>query len=404
MTVKTFLISKKNIENYNKSLAELFGFLITKSKDENSNSSNLVFLFGNNKKIVQEIIQEIHNLQDAQLILKTELVGCTTAGTIFQDQVLDDEDVSIAVLKLNSTQVQVKEYELKSYDESFELGQVILNDINKNYSNTSIQENKLAIILSEGIFVNGENLVNAVSNNNCPVIGVLAGDNYKTIQTDVFLNSGIKTKSVLVVFLSGSRFNFIHESQSGLSSFGIERQVTKSKGNVVYELDHRPILDVYTDFLGENAEEKMAIHLMYSLEISEKFQRNDGFIRTPLMVDPKNKSIMYTGEIPEGAFVRLMLAQNSKLIDAATNVTENCLKKIPKKIIESQSFLSLVFSCASRRMGLGIEVEEELYINSNDFPINPPQTGLYGYGEVIYKNNHSSLENQTFSKLIIYEN
>ena len=44
-----------------------------------------------------------------------------------------------------------------------------------------------------------------------------------------------------------------HGSRGGWDFFGPERRVTRSEGNVLYELDGTPALDLYKKYLGARA-------------------------------------------------------------------------------------------------------------------------------------------------------
>ena len=44
-------------------------------------------------------------------------------------------------------------------------------------------------------------------------------------------------------------------SVGGWDSFGPERTITKSKANILYELDGKPALDIYKKYLGEQAKD-----------------------------------------------------------------------------------------------------------------------------------------------------
>ncbi|MBK6863290.1 MAG: hypothetical protein IPG91_06735 [Ideonella sp.] len=44
-----------------------------------------------------------------------------------------------------------------------------------------------------------------------------------------------------------------HGCDGGWSDFGPERRITRSQGNVLYELDGQPALDLYKTYLGERA-------------------------------------------------------------------------------------------------------------------------------------------------------
>ncbi len=66
---------------------------------------------------------------------------------------------------------------------------------------------------------------------------------------------GIKlyNNSIAAVGLYGKKLSVGYASLGGWDSFGPERLITKSEGNVLYELDGKSALELYKKYLGEHA-------------------------------------------------------------------------------------------------------------------------------------------------------
>ena len=58
---------------------------------------------------------------------------------------------------------------------------------------------------------------------------------------------------MVAVGLYGEHVKLGHGSKGGWDTFGPERIVTKSDGNVLYELDDKPALALYKEYLGDRA-------------------------------------------------------------------------------------------------------------------------------------------------------
>ena len=56
---------------------------------------------------------------------------------------------------------------------------------------------------------------------------------------------------VAAVGFYGSAIRIGHGSAGGWDEFGPRRRITRSTGNVLYELDGEPALDLYERYLGE---------------------------------------------------------------------------------------------------------------------------------------------------------
>src|SRR5438876_246695 len=65
----------------------------------------------------------------------------------------------------------------------------------------------------------------------------------------------------------GDNVRVTHGSKGGWDIFGPERRVTKSSGNVLYELDGKPALKLYKDYLGERAKGLPATALLFPLAV-----------------------------------------------------------------------------------------------------------------------------------------
>jgi len=57
-------------------------------------------------------------------------------------------------------------------------------------------------------------------------------------------------------------------SLGGWETFGPERRITRSEGNVLYELDGKSALGVYREVLGRKAYGLPATGLLYPLNVS----------------------------------------------------------------------------------------------------------------------------------------
>ena len=69
-------------------------------------------------------------------------------------------------------------------------------------------------------------------------------------------------------------------SQGGWDTFGPEREVTRADGNVLYELDGRPALALYKEYLGELASGLPATALRFPLSIREERGTKSAVVRT----------------------------------------------------------------------------------------------------------------------------
>jgi len=108
----------------------------------------------------------------------------------------------------------------------------------------------------------------------------------------------------------------------------------------------------------------------------------------------------FAGNIPEGAYVRLMKGNIDKLIDAASTAAFKI-----RKSLDNQPQLAILVSCVGRRIVLDDRVEEELEVIKDIFGDNTILCGFYSYGEIspLLQNVACELHNQTMTITTMFE-
>ena len=146
-------------------------------------------------------------------------------------------------------------------------------------------------------------------------------------------------------------------SGGGWDSFGIERQITKSEGNVLYEVDGKPALDLYKRYLGDKAIDLPASGLRFPLAIRNPLEAEARpVVRTILSVDEGARTMIFAGDVPLGYRARLMSANLERLIDGARDAALRSTQSASAAPPE----LALVISCVGRKLVLKQRVEEEV--------------------------------------------
>lgn len=97
--------------------------------------------------------------------------------------------------------------------------------------------------------------------------GGLSADAARFEPTLVALDSGPTEGRIAALGLCGHRLRIGYGSMGGSDAFGPERLVSRSRGNVLHELDGRPALDLYTTYLGEHATDLPSSGLLFQLSL-----------------------------------------------------------------------------------------------------------------------------------------
>jgi len=163
----------------------------------------------------------------------------------------------------------------------------------------------------------------------------------------------------------------------GWKPFGSDRLITKSKQNVLYEIDNRPALALYKQYLGRFAGELPASGLMFPLElcIGDDKQR---VLRALLAVNEEAQSITFAGNVPEGVYARFMVGQVEDLIEGTRLAAGESLQKLGT----FKPQFSMLVSCNGRRFVLKQRIEEEVEAVREVLGSQTALTGFYSYGEI----------------------
>lgn len=362
---------------------------LSSSKDV---EANLVLVFGGRHQLsdgrrFEEIKEQYPNANI--------LVG-STSGEILDTEVHDDTLVLTAI-QFEKTTIEVAKLTQSEIDDSFSGGEVLAKRLLK-------EGLRHIFVLSDGLKVNGSELVKGFESalpSAVSVTGGLAGDAARFEQTLVGLNGVPEEGSIAAIGFYGNDLKIGHGSQGGWDPFGPERKVTKSKNNVLYEIDGQSALELYKMYLGDKADGLPGTGLLFPLSIREE-EGGASVVRTLLAIDEEAQSMTFAGDIAEGATAQLMKANFDKLIDASVDAAESSSELLDG----SNAELAILVSCVGRKLVLGQRIEEEVEEVREVLGNGPAITGFYSYGEVspIVKSMNCELHNQTMTITTFSEN
>jgi hypothetical protein len=207
------------------------------------------------------------------------------------------------------------------------------------------------------------------------------------------------------VGLYGQRLHAGHGCGGGWSDFGPERRITRSDGNVLYELDGKPALPLYKSYLGERASELPGAALLFPLAVrgadGEAGREADTLVRTILSIDESRQSLTFAGDVPAGGVARLMRASTDKLIVSAGAAGDQACQSLAGE----RPTLAISISCVGRRLVLGERTDEEVETVSEVLPQHSAHVGFYSYGEIspAVSGGASGLHNQTMTVTVLAE-
>jgi len=326
----------------------------------------------------------------------SHIIMCSTAGEILDGEVRDNS-IAVAAVLFEKAKIDFVQADIAAAEESYACGKKLADALPKG---------KLihAMVFADGLRVNGTALVKGLNDNlppNVSVTGGLVGDGPFFKKTAVGLDQAAREGKVILAGFSGSGLKIGYGSFGGWDAFGIERAITKSKGNILYELDGKPALKLYKTYLGDKAKELPSAGLLFPLRLHPDGGSKAEVVRTILAVNESNQSMTFAGDMPEGATVALMKANFERLIDGAAKAGNMSVELLGSKA----PALALLISCVGRKLVLKERTEEEIEAVRSAVGKKSAIIGFYSYGELCpaTAGKQSQLHNQTMTITTFFE-
>jgi hypothetical protein len=353
----------------------------------------LVLVFGNRFMLQEKnIVKEVR-----ELFKDGHIVFGSTSGDITSESV-DDECITITAIEFEKSSFSIKTANVLNTSvqiDSYKTGKELIEQLPQ-------QGLKYAFVVSDGSFTNGSQLtmgMNAATKDNLVITGALCGDAVRFETTLTSYNESPKEGKIVAIGFYGETLEVSFASNGGWTPFGPERIVTKSKGNILFELDDKPALDLYKNYLGEKSKELPSAALLYPLQVKSR-EEEKSIVRTILNINEENNSMILAGDILKGSKVQLMMTNVDNIVNAAAICASNALEDRKNK-----PELAILISCFSRKLVLDQRVEEEVEEVIEVIAKETTITGFYSYGELAPFDGEMNcqLHNQTMAITLISE-
>ncbi len=350
----------------------------------------LVLIFGNRFLLEEEATFD----ELRELFPDGHLVFGSSSGDLIADSV-NDEHLSVTAIELERAHFEVQTINISSVAYNSELaGREVVSKLNP-------EGLKHIFVVSEGSSVNGSALTKGMqaAAHKVLITGGLCGDDARFERTLAGYNKPPDDGEIVVIGFYGESFEASFSLFGGWIPFGPQRVVTRSEGNVLYEIDGKPALDLYRMYLGEKAKELPGSALIYPLNVTST-ENNQAFVRTILQIDEAQNAMILAGDVPEQALVQLMMTNTDSLAMASETAA---LRALEGRTAPPQ--LALLISCIGRKLVLNQRVEEEVEEVREVLGEDVIISGMYSYGEIapFYGERSCKLHNQTMTITLISE-
>lgn len=335
-------------------------------------AAQLVLVFGGT-----DVLRNRNLLQDVRSRYpKALLFGGSTAGEICGTRVRD-ESLAVTAIHFEHTQLMLAQETIGGMQESRAIGERLARALGQAQLNH-------VLVLSDGLRVNGSELARGLRENlpqDVAVTGGLAGDGARFRHTLVCADGAPEEGQIAALGFYGERLKIGYGSLGGWDTFGPERLITRSQDNVLYELDGQSALELYKRYLGEHAAGLPATALLFPLALRIDGE-NESLVRTILGVNEEAQSMIFAGDMPQGAYARLMKANFDRLIDGAANAARAGFETLGGGGGGAAPDLALLISCVGRKLVLKQRIEEEVEGVREILGGRTVLTGFYSYGEI----------------------
>lgn len=310
-----------------------------------------------------------------------QIFGATTAGE-FIDSEIEEGSIAFMLLDMDPAHFRI-EFVETSKETAFEDAKRLGITGKENFNNPSF------IIATGGISLGGEQIVEGITqgfgiavssaDREVTVFGGKAGDDLVLDATFVFTNGRSSDNAIAALIIDEDKIDVSGIATCGWNAIGTTKTVTKSEGDIVYTIDDKPALDMLMNYLGveikQDGDKEIVTFLSswyYPLQLER--ENKDPVIRTAMFANSKDRSLICSGNVPQGSKIKFAMPPDFDSID---KVVEDC--KGFKENTQQQADALIMFSCVSRHLSFGMVVREEIEQVQKIWEV--PLAGFFTYGE-----------------------
>jgi hypothetical protein len=304
--------------------------------------------------------------------LKINVFGCSTAGEIHNSH-LSEGGISVLLLEIEKKYFNIKLIENTDgiTKTAFDLAM---------HSKSAFEQPAL-LVLSAGLRNDGEEIVHGLKSiikDEFPVFGGLAGDDLKMIDTVIFSNYKHSTNGLIGLTFDNEKVELQGLAESGWAAVGPEHTVTSAENNILYEINNKPALEVFTKYFGYFDNPGMEENLISTMSAQYPLQvkRGDDYmvLRAPMSANEEDGSMMLVGAVHNGDNFRFSMAPGFEIIDKTIEKFQTWEQN------QTQPDALILFSCKGRHAALGPLLENEIEGIYKKW--KKPMVGFLSYGEI----------------------
>ena len=298
-----------------------------------------------------------------------QLIGCTTHGELSSDGFAED---SVALMLFHSDRVEFG----AGVGEGVRADPVGAAQAAVATARSGLtQPVRLGLTVPEGLGIDVKTVtdtLHAALGPEATVCGGMAGDQLRFEQAYQFCNGRVYSDAVPVLLLAGP-LQVATGVDSGWVPMGGEHRLTKAEGQTIFEIDGKPVRDVWMQYFGSlelhGARNQFALY-------PEEAEEREFYLCAPSHFEDDGRMVTLNPVI-EGARIRFGDAAREQVLDGAGTSAAAARARF-----EGTPDAALVFSCAGRHAWLGTQISREQGLLQKHVGAEVPAVGFYTFGEI----------------------
>jgi hypothetical protein len=217
-----------------------------------------------------------------------------------------------------------------------------------------------------------------------PLFGGLAADNWVLRKTYQYHNDEVFSEGISCVLMSGHG-SIASGISHGCVPVGTRRTITRSKGNIIYEIDGLPALEALKEYTEEDWKtqwNKLSLNLCLGFKTPEPIREEYGEFVVRYMVgkDDRKGCVTIQSDVQAGTEFWMVRRDKELIRDGLRSISRQIMEKRKGR---TPRFI-LHFECMGRGKVVFREQEKIELIRSlqEDIGTDIPWLGFYTYGEI----------------------
>jgi hypothetical protein len=236
------------------------------------------------------------------------------------------------------------------------------------------------------------------------LFGGLAADNWVSRRTYQYHEDDVFSEGIVCVLMSGNG-SIACGVNHGCVPIGTQHVITRSQGNVIYEIDGTPVLDLLKDYVEgdwESQWNKISLNLCLGFRAPERIKEEYGDIVVRYMMGKDDQQGCVTIQSDVKAGTELWIVRRDKelmrngVVAISDRIEQQTGKRQPKFVMQ--------FECMGRGKVVFREQEKNELVAALQQKIGRevPWIGFYTYGEIGPVNRYNCLHNFTAVVTAVY--